>query len=219
MKLDDLDILLPTAPPEQTVKPRWGTVTQMSPLRVKLDGDDTALPVTPASLVPSGLTRPGDRVWVVLNGRQLIVIGAWGGTSELVTRVQLTANFDTGGDVWSVIPWGAVVLDDTSAWTLSNPSVITTPPGVTRAKATLYTAWTPSDAAPGRFSQIQKNAGVVVASNRIQLFESAESITTGWLPTVAGDTWRGLANSHGSGADLLGPAVWGGPCWMEVVFR
>lgn len=219
MNIDDLDILLPTAPAEPTVKPRWGTITQMSPLRVKLDGDDTALPVTPASLVPASLTRVGSRVWTVLNGRQLVVIGVWGGTSELVTRVALTASYDTGGDVWAVIPWGTAVLDDAGAWTSSNSSVVTTPAGVTRAKATLYTAWTPSDTAAGRFSQIQKNSGLVVASNRTQLFESAESITTGWLPTVAGDTWRGLANSHGSGADLLGPAIWGGPCWMEVVFR
>lgn len=219
MNIDDLDILLPTAPAESTVKPRWGTITQINPLRVKLDGDDTALPVTPASLVPASLTRVGSRVWTVLNGRQLVVVGVWGGTSELVTRVQLTSNFDTGGDVWAVIPWGTAVLNDAGAWTSSNSSVVTTPPGVTRAKATLYTAWTPSDTAAGRFSQIQKNDAFVVGSNRTQVFESAENITTGWLPTTPGDTWRALANSQGSGADLLGPATWGGPAWMEVVFR
>lgn len=220
MNIEDLDILLPVAPAEQTVKPRWGTVTQALPLRVRLDGDDAALPMTPASLVPDGTAKVGNRVWCVLNGRQLVVVGVWGGVSnELVTRVQLTSNFDTGGDVWTVIPWGTAVLNDAGAWVSAAPTIVSTPAGCSRAKATLYTAWTPSDAAPGRFSQIQKNDAFIVGSNRVQLFESAENITTGWLPTVAGDTWRALANSQGSGADLLGPATWGGPAWMEVVFR
>ena len=220
MNIEDLDILLPIAPAEQTVKPRWGTVTQALPLRVRLDGDDAALPMTPASLVPDGTAKVGNRVWCVLNGRQLVVVGVWGGVSnELVTRVQLTSNFDTGGDVWTVIPWGAAVLNDAGAWVSAAPTIVSTPAGCSRAKATLYTAWTGVAEPVGRFSQIQKNNTLVVLSNRIQLFQSAESITTGWLPTTPGDTWRGLANSHGSGADLLGPAVWAGPCWMEVVFR
>lgn len=77
MRIDDLDILLPVAPAEQTVKPRWGTITQLSPLRVKLDGDDTALPVTPSTLV-RGLVV-GSRVWCALVGRQLVIVGSYGG--------------------------------------------------------------------------------------------------------------------------------------------
>lgn len=77
MKLSDLDALIPQPVLESGVKPRWGAVTQASPLRVKLDGDDTALPVTPATLV-SGLTV-GDRVWCLLAGRQIVILGVWGG--------------------------------------------------------------------------------------------------------------------------------------------
>lgn len=78
MKLSDLDVLLtPPAQPVAGLVTRWGTVTATGPLRVKLDGDDTALPVTPASLVAD--LKVNDRVWCVLSGRQLTVAGVYGG--------------------------------------------------------------------------------------------------------------------------------------------
>jgi len=51
----------------------WATVTQASPLRVRLDGETDPLPMTPSTLVP-GLTV-GDRVWCQLEGGQVVVIG------------------------------------------------------------------------------------------------------------------------------------------------
>lgn len=78
MKLSDLDVLLtPAAQPVPGLVTRWGTVTGVSPLRVRLDGDDTALPVTPATLV-AGL-KTDDRVACILSGRQLTVAGVYGG--------------------------------------------------------------------------------------------------------------------------------------------
>ena len=75
---------LPMLVPKETLEPDvaiWATVTQASPLRIKLDGETTALPFTPDTLV-SGLIL-NDRVWVALttNGdptvksRRVVVIG------------------------------------------------------------------------------------------------------------------------------------------------
>ena len=52
---------------------QWATVTATSPLRVRLDGPDDALDATPQTLV-AGLTI-GNRVWVQLHGRSLIIHG------------------------------------------------------------------------------------------------------------------------------------------------
>lgn len=226
MNLDDLDLLIPQPVPAPEVSPRWGTITQLSPLRVKLDGDDTALPVTPASLVNVAQLTVNARVWTIMNGRQLVVCGVWGGVAypvlpvpEKVTKVALAANFDTGLDVWTVIPWATEIFDDANAWTSSSNTKIITPTGYTRVCLTLYTAWTASTTKPGRFTQIRKGTTTLVASNRTQLFESAEHITTGWVATTAGDEFTALANSNGSGADLLGPSTWPGPCWLQAEFR
>lgn len=51
---------------------RWGTVTQVSPLRVRLDGESAPLAITPESLVAVDL---GFRVWCQLYDRQLVVLG------------------------------------------------------------------------------------------------------------------------------------------------
>lgn len=52
---------------------RWGTVTGVDPLRVRLDGDMDAVGSTPVALC---LTPLGARVWVQLYGRQLVILGA-----------------------------------------------------------------------------------------------------------------------------------------------
>lgn len=69
---EDLELLLPQ-PKEQKDGWSWATVTQESPLRIRLDGDDAALLITPESLV--GEQAVGRRVWVQLVGRRAIVHG------------------------------------------------------------------------------------------------------------------------------------------------
>lgn len=54
---------------------KWGTVTSVSPLRVKLDGDTVALPVKPSLLVSPAALAVGDRVRCELANRRLIVYG------------------------------------------------------------------------------------------------------------------------------------------------
>ena len=65
---------------------RWATVTQTSPLRVRLDGEATALSVTPDSL--TGPLAVGARVWVQLVG-QGVVHGAMGGGGAWATYTPL----------------------------------------------------------------------------------------------------------------------------------
>lgn len=73
MNVDDLNVLLPAPPARPALSALWGFVTGVDPLRVRLDGDAAALPVTPVALV-AGL-QVGDRVWCMLSGRQLVVLG------------------------------------------------------------------------------------------------------------------------------------------------
>jgi len=73
----NLDLLLPAGSTDNGDSWYWATVTQVSPLRVRLDGDDAALPITPESLT-YGLTV-GKRVWVQMAGHRVIVHGVTGG--------------------------------------------------------------------------------------------------------------------------------------------
>ena len=57
----------------------WGTVTATGPLRVKLDGDTTALPVTLDSLVIPESLFVGDRVYCGLANKRVIIHGRSGG--------------------------------------------------------------------------------------------------------------------------------------------
>lgn len=57
----------------------WGTVTAISPLRVKLDGDAAAPAFTPASLVDPLLLAVSDRVRLELYDGRMLIIGRSGG--------------------------------------------------------------------------------------------------------------------------------------------
>lgn len=81
-----LDILAGAAQPATEVSLwYWATVTDDSPLRIKLDGESTALAITPDTLVAS--LAVSDRVWVQLitntnparRYRRAIIIGRSGG--------------------------------------------------------------------------------------------------------------------------------------------
>lgn len=72
VRRDDLMVLLPgEAGPGDGWW--WGTVTGTAPLRVRRDGEDAALPITPATLT-EGL-QVGDRVRCHRSGASLLVVG------------------------------------------------------------------------------------------------------------------------------------------------
>jgi len=60
----------------------WGTIADLDPLRVRLDGDTSEVPVTPDSLIDPLSLAVNDRVRVELSNNRLIVLGRSGG-SEL----------------------------------------------------------------------------------------------------------------------------------------
>jgi len=99
---EDLDILLP-GPTEPGDSWRWATVTQVSPLRVRLDGEATALDTTPDALTP---VRIGQRVWCQFAGRRAVVIGSsagldavglWTDYTPVLTAVTTNPTLGTGG--------------------------------------------------------------------------------------------------------------------------
>jgi hypothetical protein len=77
--MSDYDLLLQDT--GETTTGRWATVTQASPLRVKIDGDTSALGFTPDSLVSN--LAVSDRVWVQVYKRRLVIVGKSGGAGLL----------------------------------------------------------------------------------------------------------------------------------------
>jgi hypothetical protein len=73
----------------------WATVTQVSPLRVRLDGDTAQLPLTP-ELVAAGGVEVGTRVWCHLYGRRVLVTGIAGtyDTGWVEIDIENTTNFE-----------------------------------------------------------------------------------------------------------------------------
>lgn len=69
--MDKMDFLL-ESPPQSKSSFRWATVTSVSPVRVRFDGDPSPTPATPTSLTPVVV---GDRVWVQLHGRMMLILG------------------------------------------------------------------------------------------------------------------------------------------------
>jgi hypothetical protein len=70
----------------------WATVTGVSPLRVKLDGDTTALAFTPDSLVDPATLVVSSRVRCELSERRLVIHGKAGGDFDLAVQQALGAS-------------------------------------------------------------------------------------------------------------------------------
>lgn len=96
----------------------WATVTQVSPLRIQLDGDPAALLITPSSLVDTAALAVSDRVRVEMADNRVIVHGRYGGGPRLATNAETAAGLLTTP---AVTPAGlkyAVLdrLDDLNLW-------------------------------------------------------------------------------------------------------
>jgi hypothetical protein len=63
---------------------KWATVIDTDPFRIRLDADPDSLPIIPSTLVPPRASLAiGDRVWVQIHGRRIIVLGRSGGPEAL----------------------------------------------------------------------------------------------------------------------------------------
>lgn len=87
----------------------WATVTQLSPLRVRFDGEAAAVDATVDTLVdPVGLIV-GSRVWVQIFGNSMVIVGVAGGVDIPVPPPSLSvayhaplgpiSNFNTSGSI------------------------------------------------------------------------------------------------------------------------
>lgn len=72
---------------------RWGTITDDSPLRVRLDGDSNELPFTPDSGVDPAQLQVGDRVRCEISGGRVNIHFKSGGTA--VSDYDLVPRFTT----------------------------------------------------------------------------------------------------------------------------
>jgi len=80
---------------------RWATITDLSPLRVRLDGESVELPITPECLVHPSVLTEGARVWVQLFGSRLLIHGVHqGGTIVPIVTV----------DIGGVILWSGGII-------------------------------------------------------------------------------------------------------------
>ena len=70
----------------------WASVTQVSPLRIKIDGDSSALLITPDSLVDPLSLVVGSRVRCELSDSKITVLGQSGGT-PYIPRTNFTPTF------------------------------------------------------------------------------------------------------------------------------
>lgn len=85
---------------------RWATLTDLSPLRVRLDGESVELPITPECLVHPSVLTEGARVWVQLFGSRLLIHGVHlGGTVTPIVAV----------DIGGVILWSGGIIPS-SKW-------------------------------------------------------------------------------------------------------
>ena len=90
----------------------WATVTQASPLRIKVDGDTTPLNATTDNLV--GSLAVDDRVRVHLHADGIIVTGIQGGGNRSNPNLLINSNFMVNQEGWvsgTTVPSGGYFLD------------------------------------------------------------------------------------------------------------
>jgi hypothetical protein len=96
---------------------RWGVVTGVAPLQIRLDADADPLPDAPDTLV--GGLRVGDRVRVVLVARRPLVLGRAGGPAQQV--MPLSVRWGESSDLPVVVSGSAVdTTNSTGDWRISH---------------------------------------------------------------------------------------------------
>lgn len=75
--MKNLDLLIPKVA-EPTDRFAWATITDVDPLRIRLDGELAPLDITPDSLIDVGWADVDRRVWVQISGRRVVILGQSG---------------------------------------------------------------------------------------------------------------------------------------------
>lgn len=187
----NLPMLVPKGVPEPDAAV-WATVTQTLPLRIKLDGETSALPFTPVSLV-SGLVS-GHRVWVALatnadpsvRSRRVVILGkADGFPRRGITIRRNTAVSIPNAGVSTTLSWEVEDFDSESMWT--SGSTITIPTAGVWS-TTFQIEWAASVGAGRAFMSIEVAPGTVY---RLPYAGTGEQFITMnvTMPMQAGDTF------------------------------
>lgn len=156
------------------VRVRDASVTQVSPLRIRLDGDTTELPYTPDLLVSSATFGVSDRVVCGLVGRRVIVLGRAGGATPFATDSETQTG--TATDL-AVTPAGLASLTatdsrrglaefatDSEAVAGSATNLATTPANLVAVRALPVLGQTPSSVTVGSGSYSVEDDNLVTFS-------------------------------------------------------
>lgn len=185
----------------------WASVTDDSPLRIQLDGEDTPLPVTPGSLVAGLLV--GDRVWVQLVTnpsplrayRQIVIHGKSGGYARRGITLRRTTDQAINNTTSSAISWSTADFETPNMWDVGTPTVVTIP------DAGLWTfnlsaEWETAVGSGRAFLSIEDGSGTVY---RLPYAGGSEQfVAMSWtMPVAAGTTFTfKLFHTNGSTIDI-----------------
>jgi hypothetical protein len=133
---DDLEAILlgtgqPAGPAAADVW-RWATVTATSPLRVRLDGEASALPFTPSALAAATMFTVGQRVLVQFIGRRAIVH-----PSDVVTKAYADAQVKLLDASWAQASASLTVTNTVTPQVIAGASITLTNPLTVDANAYL----------------------------------------------------------------------------------
>jgi len=188
----NLPLLVPKATPDPDAA-CWATVTQASPLRIRIDGESAALPFTPGSLVAN--LAVNDRVWIALatnadpsvKSRRVVIIGRSGGNqlprNGITLRRNTTQSIPTAGSSVA-IDWNVADFETPEMWT--SGSTVTIPlPGMWAF--TFQVEWASAVGSGRAFLSVEINA----APYRLPYNGQSETfVTMGFIqPLQAGETF------------------------------
>ena len=100
--MKNLDLLIPTKA-TQADRFAWATTDQVSPFRLRLDGETMPLDITPDSLIDLDSLEVGDRIWCQLHGRRVLVLGESAGNHVAARLAALETPLFRRG-TFSIVP-------------------------------------------------------------------------------------------------------------------
>lgn len=199
----NLDLLIPRSE-KPTERWTWATVTQASPLRIRLDGESAALSITPENL--AGALVAGERVWVQVSGRRTLVVARAGGMGVPTGTVQMFMG-TTVPDGWLLLdgstfdaneyPALADVLGTTTLPNMGDHFPIHTndPLDVGRLGGSNTITEANMPAHDHSINHDHANTGSAGHHNHSIMFEAWQSTTT------TGSDWRVVDVQNGNGAN------------------
>lgn len=184
------DLLLPE-PPEPGASFRYGSVTETSPLRVRLDGDANAVSATPTTLAQ---VTVGDRVLVLLYHRRMVIVGVIGGPHWPVHLCEVDlSESGTAGTLQTV---NMAISSQTGGFAISSDELLLPATGLWHATMFVDTGTRPTSSTTRHFVQLLLNGttfnrqGLVMedygGTSSDFRATSGDALGVEWYPAVTG---------------------------------